>query len=140
MTRWTEADLAAAKARQQNPNWSVGKTTKVHKYRAQGRDVDGIHFASKLESRCYEAQKLRQQAGELRYFLRQVPFRLPGGVTYWADFFCLLTGGGEEVIDAKGVDTPTSRLKRKQVKEIYGVEVILWTDNRRLGYRQPCSR
>jgi hypothetical protein len=137
VTRWTEADVAALRARQQNPNWSVGQTTKAHKYHAQGQTVDGIHFASKLEARCYELQKLRVAAKELKFFLRQTPFHLPGGVTYRCDFFCVFTHGGIEVIDAKGVDTQEGRNKRKQVKELYGVEVILWTDNRRLGYRRP---
>ena len=128
--RWTASDLAAVQSRNANPQWSAGAVKKAHKYHAKGRVVDGIHFASKLEARCYEAQKLRQKAGDVLFFLRQTPFHLEGGVVYRCDFFCVLKAGGIEVIDAKGYDMPAGRAKRKQVKARYGVEVILWSDKR----------
>lgn len=131
MTRWTEADVAAIRARQANPQWSVGQAKKAHKYHAHGRTVDGIHFPSKLESRLYEALKLRQQAGELRYFLRQVPFALDGGVIYRADFVAFPHDGREEIWDAKGYDTPLSNTKRRQVEARYGVTILLWVGAKR---------
>jgi hypothetical protein len=126
--RWSESDLAALKARQQNPLWSVGKVTQAHKFHAKGTDVDGIHFASKLEARCYEEQKLRRDVlREVLWFTRQVPFHLPGGVVHRIDFLCVLANGGVELIEAKGFDAATGRMKRKQVEAIYKVNIILWT-------------
>lgn len=87
---------------------------------------DDKRFDSKLESKCYEWLLLRKQWGELTLVLRQVPFELPGGVKYRADFLAVLTTGGVEIIDAKGRDTQVSRNKRKQVKHIYGIDVRLW--------------
>jgi hypothetical protein len=127
VTRWTEADLAQVVARSGRPVMSVGAVTKAHKYHAKGTDVDGIHFPTKLEARCYEEQKFRRDVTrEVAFFLRQTPFHLEGGVVYRCDFFCVLAAGGIEVIDAKGYDTRESINKRKQVKARYGVEVKLW--------------
>jgi hypothetical protein len=129
MSRWTEADLVALKVRQNNPQWSAGAVKKAHKYHAKGTEVDGIHFASKLEARCYEEQKLRRDVlHEVQFFLRQTPFHLEGGVVYRCDFFCVLSAGGVEAIDAKGYDTKEGRNKRKQVKARYGIEILLWRD------------
>lgn len=109
----------------------IGKQVKAAKYRNDAHWADGERFDSLLEWRCYEGLKLRRAAGEVAWFIRQVPFRLEGGVIYRADFLVVLASGGVEVIDAKGYDTQASRNKRRQVKARYGVEVILWTDRRR---------
>lgn len=87
--------------------------------------VDGLRFDSKLEARCYEWLKLRQAAGEVRWFIRQVTFVLEGGVRYRADYLAV-TDAGVEVIDAKGVLTQASANKIKQMKDRYGIEVVLW--------------
>jgi hypothetical protein len=88
--------------------------------------VDGMRFPSKLEAKCYEYHKLRVKWGEVSWFIRQAPFHLTGGVIYRADFLAVLTQGGVEVTDSKGYDTQCSRNKRRQVKELYGVDVRLW--------------
>lgn len=98
---------------------------KPRKYRNEPVVVDGIRFDSKLEARYYEQLKLRRAAGEVAWFTRQVPFYLPGGVVYRADFLVALAAGGVDVVDTKGVDTKESRNKRRQVKAIYGVDVRL---------------
>lgn len=100
--------------------------TKPSKYRNRAEVIDGIRFDSKLEARCYEALKLRKLAGEVLWFTRQVPFRLEGGVHYRADFLAALAIGAVQVIDAKGFETLTSKNKRKQMLERYGITVILW--------------
>lgn len=96
------------------------------KYCNEPTTVDGYRFDSKLEARCFQELRLRRMAGEVLWFTRQVPFELPGGVRYRADFLAVLRGGGVEVIDATGFVTSTKKLKLKQVKAIYGVEVQLW--------------
>jgi hypothetical protein len=125
MTRWTEADLQALYAR--NGGMSAGRVKQTHKYHATPKYVDGLRFDSKLEAQLYEALRLREKAGQLRYFLRQVPFELDGGVRYRADFVAFPHEGHEEIWDAKGVDTPLSSTKRRQVEARYGVKILLWT-------------
>ena len=54
---------------------------KKHKYKAKQTEVDSIKFPSKLEAGYYLKLKLRKQAGDIKYFLRQVPLHLPGNTT-----------------------------------------------------------
>lgn len=112
-----------------------------HKYDAQPVTVDGIRFDSKLEARRYCELVLLQQAGKIAYFLRQVPFHLPGGVIYRCDFMVIYQKkielspgkfgrdpGGECRVfyeDCKGFDRQDAINKRKQVKALYGVDVVL---------------
>jgi len=118
------AQLQGAPAKPMTPP-AVVPAQKPRKYRNQVAFADGIRFDSRLEARCYEWLKARQQSGQIAWFIRQVPFGLEGGVIYRADF--LAVGSAIEVIDAKGRDTQASINKRKQVKARYGVEVQLWT-------------
>lgn len=111
------------------------------KYRNVPTAVGGIRFASKAEARHYaklkqELEYSRDKECGLRYFLMQVPFRLPGGVIYRCDFMevrdylAAINGAGVRVladiiryVDVKGVETPVFKLKRKQVEELYGVKI-----------------
>jgi len=99
----------------------------ARKYRNVRVHLEGESFDSQLEYQLFGALTLRQRAGEIAWFIRQVPFRLEGGVVYRADYLAVLTAGGVEVWDAKGKDTQASINKRRQVKARYGVEVRLWT-------------
>lgn len=121
--RWTAAQIQAAQQ-----GGRLGGETRVRKYRNQATVVEGLRFDSKLEARLYQALQLRQRAGEVLWFIRQVPFGLEGGIKYRADFLAILAAGGVELWDAKGHDTPLSALKRKQVRARYGVNVLLWSD------------
>lgn len=110
-----------------------------HKYHAQATVVDGIRFDSKLESERYKELKLEVAAGTVRYFLRQVPFHLPGGVRYVVDFMIvrpLNCGSADSDInalkwcqveyeDCKGAQTAEGKNKIKQVFALYGVVVRL---------------
>lgn len=94
-----------------------------HKFRAQKCESDGFKFPSKLEARYYAQLKLKQLAGEVLFFLRQVPFHLPGGVKYIADFQVFYADGSVQFIDTKGKDTPLSSSKRKIVESIYPIQI-----------------
>ncbi len=65
------------------------------------------------------------------FWLPQVPFPLPGGVTYRVDFMeyrCLKSDTGShwvDLVDVKGHLTDVSRLKIKMVEDIYGVNIQL---------------
>lgn len=108
-------------------------TFKPRKYRNQPVEIDGKRFDSKLEGRCYSWLVARSQTGDISWFTRQVNFELPGGIKYRADFLAALKGGGIEVIDAKGFLVATSHMKIKQMKALYGIDVILWSDRPKAG-------
>ena len=95
-----------------------------HKYSAVPTETDGIKFSSKKEARYYQQLKLRQQAGEVVMFLRQVPFHLPGGVKYVCDFVEFLASGEVAVIDVKGLKTPMYVAKSKMVEALYPVTIV----------------
>jgi hypothetical protein len=94
-----------------------------HKYLAKATERDSKRFPSKLEARYYDQLKIRQSAGEVLFFLRQCPIDLPGGVTYRVDFVEFLADGTVEFVDCKGMETPVSTLKIKQVEDIYPISI-----------------
>jgi hypothetical protein len=51
-----------------------------------------------------------------------VPYTLPGGIVYKADFVVEYPDGREEVEDAKGYRTAVYRLKKRLMKSL-GIEV-----------------
>jgi 2-polyprenyl-3-methyl-5-hydroxy-6-metoxy-1,4-benzoquinol methylase len=98
---------------------------KPRKYRNEPAvSTDGERFDSKLERDYYEQLVLRWKAGDILWFVRQVTFKLEGGVKYRADFL-VVTKSGVEVIDTTGVMTQVKANKLKQVKARYGIEVQL---------------
>ena len=97
-----------------------------HKFKAQATERDGIRFDSKLEARCYDQLKLRQKAGEVVFFLRQVPLDLPGGAKLRIDFLVFESSGDVRFVDAKGFETARFKLKRRIAESIYPIEIELW--------------
>ena len=94
-----------------------------HKFNAKPIEYDGIRFDSKKEAQYYNQLKLRQKAGDVIFFLRQVPFDLPGGVKYRVDFQVFLKDGTVEFIDIKGMETKEFILKKKQVEALYPIKI-----------------
>ena len=94
-----------------------------HKFNAKPTECDGIKFASKKEAQYYQDLKLRQAAGLVLFFLRQVPFHLAGNIRYVCDFAEFLADGEVRFVDVKGYKTDMYRLKVKQVKDVYGVTI-----------------
>jgi Protein of unknown function (DUF1064) len=109
------------------------KLARRQKYGNLLTEADGIKFQSRLEAKYYVELDLRRKAGEVLYFLRQVPFHLPGGVIYRVDFQIVLPFGIGglaadtakliEYVDCKGIDTQDSKNKIKMVQAIYGVKI-----------------
>ena len=95
-----------------------------HKYAAVATEVDGIRFDSKKEARYYAGLKIKQAAGEVVQFLRQVPFHLPGGVRYVCDFMEFRANGTVHFIDTKGVLTESFKAKKRMVEAIYAPIII----------------
>jgi hypothetical protein len=97
---------------------------KRSKYRAVPTTTDGKRFASKAESKRYAELYNLWQAGEVKWFLRQVPLDLEG-CTYRADFLVMWADGQIEFEDVKGFMTPVSALKIKQVEARWGIKIKL---------------
>ncbi|MEN1941034.1 DUF1064 domain-containing protein [Luteimonas sp. MJ174] len=100
------------------------------KYGAKPTVVDGIRFDSQAEARYFQNLKLRVAAGQVEFFLRQVPMHLPGNTRYVLDFleFLPCTCGGcsckrARFVDVKGVETQTFRLKKRQTEALYPITV-----------------
>lgn len=93
------------------------------KYKAKPTYVDGIRFPSKLEAAYYSQLKIRLQTNDIKYFLRQIPFDLPGGIKYYCDFMILENDNSIRYIDTKGIETATFKLKKKQVEALYPIAI-----------------
>jgi hypothetical protein len=108
----------------------------VSKYRNEPIIVDGKRFDSRLEADFYVVLNQAYTAGSVRWFVRQVPFELQGGVRYRADFVVVWRADVKdsvfdrglsrvEVIDCKGLVTQEAINKFKQVEAGFGVKVML---------------
>jgi len=98
-----------------------------NKYRNKPTYVNGVRFPSMLEANYYKKLVLRQQAGDIKYFLTQVPFRLPGNVKYVCDFMVVENDGSIKYLDTKGVQTTVFKMKKKQVEALYPVIIEIVT-------------
>lgn len=90
--------------------------------------VDGKKFGSQHEADYYFSVLWpRWMAGELVLLARQVPFDLPGGIRYIADFVTVDTEGWVEVIDAKSAITKKNRTyinKKKQMRAVWSIDIL----------------
>lgn len=94
-----------------------------HKFYAKPVYDDGFHFPSKLERDYYRYLKHEMETNKVLFFLRQVPFHLPGGTKYVCDFMIFHKDGNVQIVDCKGHDTTLSKTKRKQVESFYPVKI-----------------
>jgi len=94
-----------------------------HKFHAVQTETDGIKFSSKKESRYYVRLKTLQAAGEVLFFLRQVPLHLPGGVRLVVDFLEFRADGTVHFVDTKGVETESFKAKRRMIEAVYPIQI-----------------
>jgi hypothetical protein len=104
------------------------KGSKPRKFRNVPTVVDGILFPSKKEARRWVELRALERAGKIAHLTRQMPYRLEVNgqliATYRPDFEYV--ENGERVTeDAKGVQTPEFRLKKKLMEAIHGVVIKL---------------
>jgi hypothetical protein len=97
--------------------------SRVSKYNAKKTIIDGITFDSKKEARRYCELELLKKAGEVSWFLRQVPFDCGGGIKYRLDFLIVWTSGEVTFEDVKGFKTATYKMKKKLVESRYPIEI-----------------
>jgi hypothetical protein len=102
-----------------------------NKYSAESSWIDGHRFASKAEAKYYMTLKLRERLGEVTDVRLQEPFVVLGPkgqvvTTYRSDFtFWDVKEGRRRVIDVKGVETPTFKLKKRVVEAFLGITIEL---------------
>lgn len=98
-----------------------------HKFGAVRCERDGKKFPSKLEARYYDKLRTLQNCGQVLFFLRQIPFDLPGNIRYVCDFQVFYSNGDISFVDTKGKDTALSQTKRKMVEELYPITIEIVT-------------
>ena len=99
---------------------------KRSKYGNTRVEIDGKKFDSIHEAQVYDELMGRWMAGQLQVVMRQVPFDLPGGIKYVADFCTVDKDGRFEVLDAKSSITKRNRVyinKKKQMHAIWGLDI-----------------
>lgn len=99
-----------------------------HKFKAKPVEHDGIRFDSKLEARYYELLKTMQKQGVVVFFLRQVPFHLPGGTKMVIDFLIFWADGSVTFEDAKGYETKEFKIKKREVEAAYPIVIQVIKD------------
>lgn len=138
--KWTEEDLA--QKLRENPGLSIAdlkqiplskvkaeKTiNKYHVAKKEDRIYNGILYASKKELLKAQELDLQVNAGEIDFWLRQIPFMLPGGVIYRLDFMTFtevetLPLYEIHYIEVKGKELALGRTKRKQSEAIYNISI-----------------
>tara|TARA_R100000808_G_scaffold1584_1_gene7063 strand:+ start:7174 stop:7548 length:375 start_codon:yes stop_codon:yes gene_type:complete len=114
-----------------NPRYK--RSTKKSKYGNRKVVVDNIKFDSKWESERYLYLKSLEKAGTVKNLKLQVRFYLKVNgykiCAYVADFTYEIENINGEwnsvVEDAKGVETPEFKLKKKLMKAIHNIEIYL---------------
>lgn len=123
MARRQVDGIVAAMARRE----AAEEKPKRAKYGNRRVEVDGMKFDSQHEADYYLTNlMILYRAGLLKLLARQVPFDLPGGIRYIADFVTVDREGNVSVIDAKSEATRKNRVyinKKKQMKAIWGIEI-----------------
>jgi len=93
-----------------------------HKYGAKKCERDEIKFPSKLERACYDRLNLLKKIGDILFFIRQVPFDIPGARKHVVDY-CIFTKENVLFIESKGKDLPMGKLKREQVEALFPIKI-----------------
>jgi len=92
-----------------------------HKFHTVQTIRDGMKFPSKKEAHYYDQLKLAQKVGLVHFFLRQVPFHLPGNVKYVVDFQVFNSDGTVSFVDVKGVKTKDFIRNKKLVEALFPI-------------------
>ena len=117
---WKEEDMSEEQLRAIGRLSIKQKRDKYNRSPVIERTVDGIIFDSKKEMNYYLKLKLDP---DVKFFLRQVPFHLPGGVQYRLDFLIFYKSDTVGFIDVKGAKTAMYKLKKKQVEALYPIQI-----------------
>lgn len=99
-----------------------------HKFKAEKSEADGIKFPSKKERDYYLSLVESQKEGRLAFFLRQVPFHMPGNIRYVIDFIEFWRTDNPEIheivfTEVKGFKTKEYKIKKKIIEDLFPVEI-----------------
>ena len=99
-----------------------------HKYHAQPTTVDNIRYGSKKEATYAGQLKILKQNGDILFFIRQVPFHLPGNIIYRLDFMEFWAPKDEnpgdiKFVEIKGFETKEWKIKKKLVESLYPITI-----------------
>lgn len=103
---------------------------KWHVAPKEERIYNGKLYASKKEALKAQELDLRVKAGDIDFYLEQVPFKLPGGAKHRLDFVTFkqvekIPLYEVHFIEVKGRDLELGKLKRHQTEELFGISVEL---------------
>lgn len=115
--RLTEEQYTALITRQKIP-------AKENKYHAKQCVIDGFTFPSIAEGDYYKILLFEKKVGLVTYFLRQVPFHLPGNIVMRIDYLIFYPNDSYRYRDVKGAEPTREWInKRKQVEQLYGIKI-----------------
>ena len=102
-----------------------GWTTKGIKAKYKNKPVKlaNEQFSSKLEYEFYCHLKSLKKFGVVKFFLTQVPLRLPGGTRYMIDFVVFFDDDTIRFIEIKGMETDSWKIKKREIEAIYPFEI-----------------
>lgn len=102
----------------------------MRKYKNTPTVLDGIRFDSKKEAERYAELKLLERGGIIKDLKTQVRFELipknkNGRAVYYVCDFAYTENGVLVVEDVKSqpTKTPVYRLKKRLMKEVYGIDI-----------------
>jgi spore cortex formation protein SpoVR/YcgB (stage V sporulation) len=84
---------------------------------------DGARCPSRKHMLYHNDLVLAHTYGRIKFFLREVPFDLPGGVKHRVDYLIFNLDGSYQFVEVKGRDLYVGKMKRKQVEEIYNIKI-----------------
>ena len=129
--RWTEQDVADHMARVTGKTveefvQDLPKVERKSKYNAERVWMDGIYFDSKKEAGYYGELRLRALTGDIAGFMYHGKIVCAEGFgselkasVYEPDFVVFNNDKTCEIVDTKGVETDTFKLKIKCIKSRY---------------------
>ena len=98
---------------------------KYHVADKEDRTYNGRIYHSKKEASFAAELDLRVKAGEIDFYLEQVPFRLPGGIVYCLDFMTVAEDDAivNHYYEVKGFKVRLGEMKRKQTIALYKIHI-----------------
>ncbi len=87
------------------------------------KEFNGKKYASIKEADYARTLFYKKLNKEIRFYLEQIPFRLPGNTRHYVDFMIVNNDDSIEFHEVKGRDLPMGKMKRQGVEEIYGIEI-----------------
>ena len=101
-----------------------------NKFGAKKTKRDGRTYDSKSEAAYADRLEFLQKAGEVAFWLEQVPMRLPGGTVYRLDFLEFwhaedgtLTMRWVDVNSPATAKESTFRVKKREIETKYGIVI-----------------